>query len=158
MGDYVARYTCGTCKEYEYAGQNQKGYCNRYRCYYYHDDSCSNWVEGDNVSSGSSGCFLTTACCEYMGLEDDCIELTTMRKFRDDYLLHNNVGAEIVKLYYKVAPQIVEGINAKEDKAQIYEEMYQKIVKIVDLVKASANDEAVAEYVKLLLFAQNSCV
>lgn len=157
MGDYVVKYTCGTCKEYEYKGQNEKGYCNRYRAYYYHDDHCSHWVEGDGYSSGSSGCFLTTACCDYMGLADDCVELTIMRKFRDNYLLHNEVGEEIVKSYYKVAPQIVEKINANNNKEQIYKEIYQKILKIVELVKTEANNEAVAEYVKLLLFAQNSC-
>lgn len=149
---------CGTCKEYEYQGQNAKGYCNRYRAYYYHDDSCSHWEESDNYSSGSSGCFLTTACCEQMGLADDCEELTVMREFRDSYLLRNSVGEEIVKSYYKVAPQIVEKINARNDKEKIYKEMYQKIVKIVELIKAAEGDEAVAEYVKLLLFAQKSCV
>lgn len=158
MGDYVAKYTCGTCREYEYKGQYEKGYCSRYRAYYYHDDSCSNWAEGDGYSSGSSGCFLTTACCDYMGLADDCEELATMRQFRDDYLLHNSVGEEIVKSYYKVAPQIVEKINTQDNKEQIYKEIYNKIIKIVKLVKMSENDDAVAEYVKLLLYAQNSSI
>lgn len=154
MGDYVAKYTCGTCVEYEYKGQNEKGYCNRYRAYYYHDDSCSHWKEGDNYSSGSGGCFITTACCEHMGLDDDCVELTTLRRFRDNYLLHNGVGKELTQSYYRIAPEFVEKINAREDKAIIYEEIYQKIMRIVNLINSSANEDAIVEYLKLLLFAQ----
>lgn len=156
MGDYVAKYTCGTCKEYEYKVQNEKGYCSYYREYYFHDDHCNHWTENDSYSSGSGGCFMTTACCEHMGLPDDCEELTTMRTFRDTYLLNNEVGTEMVKSYYKVAPQIVEKLNAREDNGVIYKEIYQKILRIVELIKASAREDAVAEYVKLLLFAQAS--
>lgn len=79
-----------------------------------------------------------------------------MRTFRDTYLLNNEIGTEMVKSYYKVAPQIVERLNAREDSGVIYKEIYQKILKIVELIKASAKEDAVAEYVKLLLFAQSS--
>ena len=64
-------------------------------------------------SSGSSGnfsagvgCFITTVCCEYKGLADDCEELTILRKFRDTY-----VPKQLVKEYYKIAPKIVEIIK-----------------------------------------------
>jgi hypothetical protein len=154
MGDYVAKYTCGTCDEYEYKGQYEKGYCNRYRAYYYHDESCSHWVEGNNQSYGSGGCFITTACCEYMGFDDNCTELAKLRHFRDNYLLNNDVGKELVQSYYRIAPKMVEKINAREDKDIIYKEIYQRIVRIVNLINTSANEDAIVEYIRLILFAQ----
>lgn len=157
MGDYVIKYTCGTCKYYEYAGQDNKGYCNYYRSYYYHNDSCNHWEENEGSSSGSSGCFLTTACCEYHGLPDDCEELSVMRKFRDDFLMKNQIGAELVHSYYKIAPEIVEKINEKENREDIYRELFNRIQNIVKLIKDSLTDEAVAEYVKMLMYAQKSC-
>ena len=27
MADWVRDYTCGSCREYEYEGENSKGYC-----------------------------------------------------------------------------------------------------------------------------------
>jgi hypothetical protein len=54
-----------------------------------------------------SDCFITTACCELLALEDDCFELRTLRRFRDDYLLQAPGGRDQVASYYDVAPQIL---------------------------------------------------
>ena len=69
----------------------------------------------------SSGCFLTTACVEYKGLADDCEELTKLRAFRDNYLKTTEEGKAVVEEYYRIAPQIVEKINASAKKAEIYD-------------------------------------
>lgn len=42
--------------------------------------------------SGKKGCFITTAACELRGLPDDCRELTTLRRFRDEVLLSSQEG------------------------------------------------------------------
>ena len=63
--DYVEMNKCGSCKYYTYEGEYKKGYCSWYKSYYYADDSCSHWEEGNISSTG--GCFLTTACCEHKG-------------------------------------------------------------------------------------------
>jgi hypothetical protein len=49
-----------------------------------------------------AGCVLTTACCDMIGLEDDCWELRTLRKFRDDWLRSQSFGDEEISQYYKV--------------------------------------------------------
>ncbi|MCM8556650.1 CFI-box-CTERM domain-containing protein [Sphingomicrobium sediminis] len=54
----------------------------------------------------ASGCFLTSAACDGIGLADDCWELQTLRAFRDDWLVHQQGGLEDVALYYAVAPAI----------------------------------------------------
>ena len=142
MSDWVIKYTCGSCKEYEYAGENYKGYCNYYRCYYFPDDSCNHWEESEYVSSPSGGCYLTTACVEYYGLPDDCMELTTLRHFRDSYMAETAEGRLDIAEYYKTAPKIVEIINNESDKDSIYKKLYtETILPCVELI----NDEKFSE-------------
>ena len=76
MADYIRAGTCGACKEFEFEGNDKKGYCRRYRSYYWDNDSCRYYDEDDErLSNGrSSTCFLTTACCDYKNLPDDCYE------------------------------------------------------------------------------------
>jgi hypothetical protein len=53
-----------------------------------------------------TGCFLTTATCEEVGLADDCWELATLRRFRDGWLARQPGGAEDIAAYYREAPAI----------------------------------------------------
>lgn len=55
--------------------------------------------------------------------DDNCYELTVLRWFRDNY-----VTKEDIKLYYKLAPKIVEGINKDKRKNEIYDYIYDTIV------------------------------
>lgn len=153
MGRYAAKYTCGSCKYYEYEGENSKGYCSWYRNSYFPDDSCNHWEELES-GSGSDGCFLTTACCEYKSLPDDCMELQVMRGFRDNYLKGTAIGRELIQMYYSNAPQIVEKINAKINKKEIYEEIYARIQEVIKAVENKLPDEAIALYVKLIMYAE----
>ena len=41
---------------------------------------------GHGSSSGTDGCYLTSACVMAKGLPDHCEELETLRVFRDEYL------------------------------------------------------------------------
>lgn len=82
----------------------------------------------NNNSSAIQGgvCFLTTACCEYMGLPDDCEELTVLRKFRDEY-----VPKELVEEYYRIGPKIVEKVkDSPSDLYFIYEVVKECIADI----------------------------
>lgn len=57
-------------------------------------------------------CFVTTACCEEFGRPDDGVELTTLRGFRDNWLIRQPGGAEDIALYYRLAPRICAAIAA----------------------------------------------
>lgn len=152
MSDYVSDYSCGSCEEFEFEGHDKKGYCRRYGAYYWDDDHCEHWVRSDRVSSsGSSGCFLTTACCVWKGLPDDCHELQALRGLRDGWLIQQPYGKELVETYYHEAPAIVAAINASPDKDRILSKIYDDILVIVDLVDAGKNDEAVIRYLMLFL-------
>lgn len=76
----------------------------------------------------SSGCFLTTAACDVVGLEDDCWELQTLRKFRDSWLAHQPDGQADIERYYRLAPAIVTAINARNDAKDIWLSLYGKYI------------------------------
>ena len=76
-------------------------------CRKYDYDDCPIY-KGD---SSSGGCYLTSACVEARGLPDDCMELQTLRDFRDNWLKQQPCGQDEVAEYYATAPRIVDKIN-----------------------------------------------
>lgn len=98
-------------------------------------------------SSGSEGCFLTTACVDVKGLPGDCEELETLRKYRDTYLKNRENGWEDVNMYYDVAPRIVANINKLPNAKEIWENMYEDLViPCVKLIKEGKNEETYMLY------------
>ena len=73
-------------------------------------------------------CFLTTACVTTLGKPDNCIELTTLRNFRDNVLMNMHEGKELIEEYYSIAPSIVENINKAEGKSEIYLNIYNEMI------------------------------
>ena len=79
--------------------------------------------------SSSSGCFLTSACVSAKGLPDDCYELKTLRNYRDKWLTKAEGGLAAISHYYIVAPKIVAAIDKLADRDEIYEMIYDKMIK-----------------------------
>lgn len=71
-------------------------------------------------------CYITTAVCESMQKPDDCYELTTLRAFRDEYLLQTEEGRKMVDEYYDLAPGIVAMINMQKNSEEIYDQIYDE--------------------------------
>jgi len=92
-------------------------------CKNYDYDDCPIY-KGDDTS----GCFLTSACVETKGLPDDCYELTTLRKFRDEYLAKLECGKCEIAHYYHVAPTIVERIKISKESAKVFDQIYDELV------------------------------
>jgi hypothetical protein len=70
-----------------------------------------------------SNCFLTTACCDVVGLADDCLELTILRRYRDLMLPTMPGGRAEIALYYVVAPAILanlHGVTARQLLKRVY--------------------------------------
>ncbi len=74
----------------------------------------------------SGVCFLTTACCDHLGLPDDCWELQTLRRFRDDVLYALPGGAEDIATYYEKAPVIVERLRVDPDRSSVLDRIYAR--------------------------------
>jgi hypothetical protein len=53
------------------------------------------------------GCFITTACCEVLGLGDNCFELRALRRYRDTVLAKGPGGQAAIAVYYELAPLIL---------------------------------------------------
>ena len=91
----------------------------------------------------SSGCFLTSACTEARGLQDDCHELTVLRSFRNGYMRTLDGGKAEINEYYNIAPVIVKKIRNKDDSEKIFDRIYTELVlPCVNLVDAGMNKEA----------------
>lgn len=94
----------------------------------YDKESWSSTTHGpdkSDTSSGSGGCYLTSACMKYFQekFDDNCYELTVLRWFRDNF-----VSKEDIEHYYEVAPVIVETINKEERSGIVYDYIYDNIV------------------------------
>ena len=94
-------------------------------------------------SSSSGGCYLTTACVECKGLADDCYELTMLRNFRDTYLAKQVGGKEEIEDYYENAPRIVREIDSRKDAVDVYEDIYDKVIKpCIDCIENGKQEDA----------------
>lgn len=108
--------------------------------------SCNKFEPNTYKSGGGSGCFLTSACVDFMGKADDCEELTVLRSFRDTYLKSTQEGRALVEEYYSVAPLIVEKINSSDKKEKYYEYIYEVVEKCVKLIGIGEKERALNEY------------
>ncbi len=118
--------------------------------------SCSHFsarmdYNNSGYSSGSSGCFLTSACVEYLGKDDDCAELTALRKFRDSYMKSTEEGKKLVEEYYSVAPKIVESINASGKKDEYYKYINKVVDSCVKLIDLKEYERVLNEYKFMVL-------
>lgn len=139
---------CANCNYYdENERWGSKGYCTWYKQYVYPDDrSCNHYT-----AANGGGCIFTSACCSYLGLPDDCDELSTLRKYRDGYMRSLQNGKELIEEYYRIAPPIVKIIDSREDRDGIYKSIYKTVEKCVSLIKADKNEEALKEYKNMVL-------
>lgn len=117
-------------------------YCNTYKY-----DQCPIYKQ----QSSSGGCYLTTACVDCRNLPDDCVELTVLRKFRDEYMMRQPEGPEDIKEYYEKAPQIVSEIDSRKDRKEIYENLYSDVIKpCVEMIECGKNEEAYEKYKRMV--------
>lgn len=110
---------------------------------------------GPRPGGNTRRCFITTACIKAKGLPDNCEELMILRQFRDNYMTKNKNGSEMIEDYYIIAPQIVNHIAALPDGQKIFCELYDEVVKSVNLVKQGRNKEAMQNYVSVVRGLKN---
>lgn len=111
------------------------------------NNSRSSWSDS-GWSNSDSGCFITTACVEHMGLTDDCDQLTTLRLFRDKLVEEDPEFRTQVLEYYKNAPLIVQQIMQSDDKDLVFQYLYSELVEpCVQMLKENKSNEAKQHYI-----------
>jgi hypothetical protein len=107
----------------------------------------SRWESGKTTSKG--GCYLTTACIESKGLPDNCLELKTLRNFRDKILMKDTSGRRAVREYYDIAPEIVQAIGEQKNSEEIWQSIYGDIKSAVSLVMSRDFEGAFKKYFQM---------
>ena len=141
---------CESCKyfdENDTYGYGGKGYCKYLEAYVYADDStCSHYVR----RGSAGGCYLTTACCDYHHLPDDCRELTAMRRLRDDYLRLSEDGHRLIADYYRTAPSIVRRIDASPARSELYDYIFEVVSNCTESIEGGNYEEAKVAYLEMV--------
>lgn len=118
---------------------NRRGF-NDYYCtkvehtvpYETYDRHCTSYSYSDcpnyNYEKPSSGCYITTATCDILGLEDKNVYLQTFRKFRKDYLQKNPKGLPILNEYDTVGPIIAHKLMNDENRKAIALQMLKEYI------------------------------
>ena len=77
---------------------------------------CCFFLDEETGEVYTGACWLTTICCGFMGLTDDCWELSSLRRFRDKYLLSLPEGQQEVERYFSHAPMVGEYLKGNPKK------------------------------------------
>jgi hypothetical protein len=64
-------------------------------------------------------CFITTAACDVLGLDDGCFELTALRRYRDEVLAKRPGGPAEIARYYEIAPLILARLPERTRRARL---------------------------------------
>jgi len=75
--------------------------------------------DAEECTPPQQSCFLTTACCGVLGLGDECFELRTLRRYRDDVLAKTPEGGAAIAAYYRIAPAIVARLEQRDAVPQL---------------------------------------
>lgn len=139
-GYFSSRETCNVTQA-AISSDTYKRYCKG------NYSKCPNYTAAEKSQSSGSGCYLTTACVEAMGLPDDCRELTVLRNFRDHWLREKVTGPAEIAEYYEIAPQIVERIQRSEERMELLKGIYDEMITpCVDDIQAGNYETAHERY------------
>jgi hypothetical protein len=105
----------------------------------------------------NSCCFITTAVTEHLGLSDDCYYLTTLRRFRDEYILGSRHPGRIrdLRRYYNVAPDVLRWIASHRDREKIWSYLCQTVLEAVRAIEEGELDHAYRIYKRKVLGLKN---
>lgn len=102
------------------------------------------------------GCFITSAAVDIMGLEDDCEELTSLRWFRDTYMLSDGEKAAKVAEYYFMGPLIVNALQKQDDYTIFMEMLFNTfIIPAVKLLEELEYEKAEELYESMFITAKS---
>ncbi len=96
-------------------------------------------------------CFITTAVCRALDKGDDCEELMAMRRFRDNMQARDPLLQEMICEYYRIAPEIVERIQASGQGDDVYQEIWtDDLCPILQYLQHHAYRQATLGYIAMV--------
>ena len=103
------------------------------------------------IPGHGSSCFITTSALTSLGItNDDCVELETFRKFRDNWLKTNY--PESIHEYYFIAPKIVANIMLRGDSDEIWQNIWHNYLSdCLNYICKGENEIAYSLYRNLVL-------
>lgn len=96
-------------------------------------------------------CYITTAMCRDTGKPDDCAELQSLRKYRDEVMLNNPEGRRLVEEYYSTAPKIVSLINREPNHREIYQTLREGYIAPAAQAADAGNNALALELYKTMV-------
>jgi len=81
-----------------------------------------------------------------LGIARDAPEMLAMTTMTRDHIRKSFWRIRDYARYSKRAPEIVRAIRARVDSRQIWQEVYQRLGRVAQLVSASKNEEAYKTY------------
>lgn len=103
------------------------------------------------LGGGGGGCYITTATCNYFNKPDDCYELEAFRSFRDNWLIHQPDGQELIREYYRDAPTIVKLIDESPEKDNIYMAINERYLKpCLSYIENGEMEQCKQKYVEMV--------
>ena len=103
-----------------------------------------------NESHG--GCYLTTAMCEVLGMDDHCYVLDTLRGFRDNYMINEPECIPLLNDYNTIGPIIADKIYDDEEASLVAGFMYSNyIVPATLYIEKEDNETAIDIYKTMTL-------
>jgi hypothetical protein len=113
----------------------------------------------DTVYVGPAPCVITTACSELCGLDDDCYELKSLRKFRDRYMIADPAKAKMVRGYYQRSVEILDKLSQREDRMSVLAQAYAFYILPAALLASAGLDRmCYARYCRGIRFLQAAAV
>jgi hypothetical protein len=115
-------------------------------------DALAKEKDNDECVAPEGGCFITTACCAVIGLPDDCFELRTLRRYRDEVLAKTPDGHAQIARYYAEAPHILASLARDARKSErVLLSVYARFVLPAALAaKFGLNELAYGLYTRML--------
>jgi hypothetical protein len=110
---------------------------------------------GDGAAGDGGGpCFITTAAVEHNNEPDEGKLLTTLRKFRDNYMKKDPEKMKDVEWYYDNAPAIVKGLNNLKNSKVVYNRIYQQYLRpAMKAIEEGDNKKAYTIYKNVMKYS-----
>ena len=153
MSYYYSYCYCRECLCMDLKDRNKydlnEAWCSAWRKYFNpNDKACSRYFQYDESRKpNAGGCYLTTIIHNILEMSDDSYALTTLRNFRNNYMLNNPDLYVMLIEYDVIGPKIASFLAndpQRKDIANVFYKAY--ILPTIEKIANKKYDEAISLY------------